>query len=461
MPDPSKPAGSSGRWRSSAPPWLRLASVCVVLIVVPVGLYLFLYQRSRIEDATIRNFRVLDAAGDRVGEVLLRLSSVVDSSSFGIPPAMLDEVTKRLTGDTAGTPGCGGATRSSWRRPPFPHDLLRLRRPTAAERLEFRYWLAAHTLFERRTDPGTEALWNQLHCLIDTHRKFSAPGQTVSAEVNPFPRMALAPWGPACANAAATSTCIRLRELFEAEPCGALSPRLIAGRDGMEATVADCRRLDERSGNLHRALERFEGSEGVIRAIDLFGTRSAANLDELMKEATGYLSRFFDSHLIADANGLILFEAEAEYTSEMEVDESQVETPSFSSYADISALLRAESPRLDSSGAVERLATAGVAAPRCRRHRFAAGPSCASWATKTSACGYSSIRSSWTASPSPPAHGGSRGQAALSSRRTLRPVPPGPRSTWSASSTTASSGARRSGCGWGWSPTPRSCCWGC
>jgi len=105
VPDSSQPAGNSRKAHGPAPPWLRLASVCVVLIAVPVGLYLFLYQRSRIEDATIRNFRALDAAAVRVDQVLRRLSAVVESSSFGIPPDMLNEVTDRLT-DHA--PACGG-----------------------------------------------------------------------------------------------------------------------------------------------------------------------------------------------------------------------------------------------------------------------------------------------------------------------------------------------------------------
>ena len=335
MADPPPPAGNSRRRRAAAPPWLRLASVCVVLIAVPVGLYLFLYQRSRHEEATIRNFQALDAAAGRVDEVLNRLSSVVGSSSFGVSPTMLNEVTARLTGSAAsGATACGGepgSTHRDWRWPAFPHDVLRSRRTTPAERLEFRYWLAAERLFEsnQRDDGATKALWDRLHCLIVTHRKFSAPGQTVTAEVSPIPRTALRPLDPACADGVVSARCRRRRELLEAEPCqeSAPSPRLNVGRDGIAATVADCRRLEERYRELHRALESFRGSEDVIRAIDLFGTRSTADLDELMQQATGYLSRFFDSHLIADGDGLILFEAEPASALGTEVDESQVETP--------------------------------------------------------------------------------------------------------------------------------------
>ena len=375
MPDSSQPAGNSRKAHGPAPPWLRLASVCVVLIAVPVGLYLFLYQRSRIEDATIRNFRALDAAAVRVDQVLRRLSEVVESSSFGISPDMLNEVTDRLT-DHA--PACGserGFRYRGWHRPAFPYHLLPSRRTTAAERLEYRYWLAARTLFESNQgdDRDTEGLWNHLHCLIDTHRRFSGPDATVSADVDPLPRTALRPLDPACVHSGDPG-CRRLRELLEAEPCGAQSPRLNADADGMAATVTDCRRLEERHVELHKALKSFRGSEGVIGAIDLFGTRSAADLEELMTEATGYLSRFFDSHLIADADGLILFETEASSLAGAEVDESQVETPGFSSFVNIAELLRAGSPRADGSGAADAgdggNGRAAVSAPSFRGQSF-------------------------------------------------------------------------------------------
>lgn len=377
MPDSSQSAGNSRKAHGPAPAWLRLASVCVVLIAVPIGLYLFLYQRSRIEDATIRNFRALDAAADRVGEVLLRLPNVVESSSFGIPPDMLDEVTERLTDDL---PACGserGFRYRGWhRRPAFPHHLRRSRRTTPAERLEYRYWLAAHKLFEsnhRDGDRATEALWNHLHCLIDTHRKFSEPGETVTADVDPVPRTALQPLDPACVYSG-DPRCIRRRDLLEAEPCGARSPRLNAGANGMEATVADCRRLEERNDDLHKALKSFRGSKSVIEAIDLFGTRSDAELDELMQAATGYLSRFFDSHLIADADGTILFEAEDASLLGTELDESQVETPDFSSFVNIAELLRVGSARSDGPGAADSgdgaNGRAAVSAPAFRGRSF-------------------------------------------------------------------------------------------
>ena len=349
MPEQSQQPKGASRARRPAPAWLRLATVCVVLIVVPVALYLFLYQRSRIEDATIRNFRALDTAANRVDEVLQRLSSVVNGSSFGMSPTMLEEVTERLTGRIT---ACG-LERHRWQKPrDSSSEPLRSRHPTPTQRLQYRYWRAAQILYEsNEKDHGaTRKLWDQLHCLIDTHRRHSQPNEPIEVEVGASPRISPLPsTDSGCAGMSAGGDCERRRALMKAADCreSAPSPRLSAAREGMAATMVDCRRLRERHRDLHDALERFHGSKAVIQAIDLFAIRSTAQLDGLMEQATGYLSRFFDSHLIADADGRILFEADASPTAGTEADESRVATPAFSSHVDISELLRAESLRSD------------------------------------------------------------------------------------------------------------------
>jgi len=342
--------------RGRAPTWLRLAVVCVVLVVVPITAYLFVYQRQRVEQATVRNFRALDAASDRVVEVMERLSGVVGGSSFGISPTMLDEVTERITGQRTGCITDEGVGPRPWDDPvERPGELLRLRRPAAAQRLEYRYRRAAEILVKhnRKNGRATERLWNQLHCLIDTHRRYSAPVETIQVEVGASPRVSLRPptllslSRQRCGDQQPDARCRNLlRELLASEECEASvqSPRLNAGRRGMEATIADCRPFDQRNRDLHRALEAFDGSEGVIEAIDLFGIQSRAQLNQLMQQATGYLSRFFDSHLIADGGGRILFEAEAVRSAATEIDENRVATPAFSGHVDISELLRADSP---------------------------------------------------------------------------------------------------------------------
>ena len=367
MANQSQPGNESSRVRGPAPAWLRLATVCVLLVVVPTAVYLFLYRSSRVEQATIRNFRTLDAAAERVVEVLGTLTGVVDSSSFGISPSMLDEVTERLTGQTDPiafeTTGCtdtGGPQPLPWRSEDdvaFPNDLFRLRQPTAEQRREFAYRLAAYLLVQsnKRDKRSTEKLWNQLHCLVDTHRKYSAPIETIEVDVNPLPRTPLLPSREHCGDRMSAIRCgASLRERLTPEACSAptRSPRLSATATGtMAATVVDCRPFEARSsGELHKALKTFHGADGVIAAIDLFGTSSTAQLDALMREATEFLARFFDSHMIADGDGRILYEAEVSTTSETEADESHVATPAFSSLVDITELLRIESASSDRGG---------------------------------------------------------------------------------------------------------------
>lgn len=356
MPDLSQRPKGASRARRSAPAWLRLATVCVVLIVVPVALYLFLYRQSRIEDATIRNFRALDTAADRVGEVLQRLSSVVNGSSFGMSTAMLDAVTERLTGQRTACGPDGGAEPRPWQKPrDSSSDPLRSRHLTPTQRLQYRYWLAAHVLSESngRDHGATRKLWDQLHCLVDTHRRHSRPNESIEVQVSASPRISLLPTADSdCSDGTAGGDCERRRELMTAATCkeSAPSPQLSAAREGMAATIVDCRRLRERYPDLYHALERFHGSDAVIQAIDLFAIQSTAQLDGLMEQATGYLSRFFDSHLIADADGRILFDEDTSLTAGAETDERQVATPAFSSHVDISELLRAEYLRSAGAG---------------------------------------------------------------------------------------------------------------
>ena len=367
MAEQSQPAKKSSQERGPAPAWLRWTAVCVLLVVVPIAVYLFLYRSSRVEQATIRNFRTLDAAAERVRTVLSNLTSVVDGSSFGISPSMLDQVTERLTGLSDAITGprtwCyGDSEPPQWTENTAFHDYLpSSAEPTDEQRLEFAYRLAAHTLLANNDNGSTEKLWYQLYCLVHKHRQYSSPIETIDVDVNPLPRPPLFPLIKHCPDPISVATCAtRLREWLPSEAC---SPprrplRLDATRKGMAAIAVDCRPFKERSRELHNALETFDGAAAVIAAIDLFGIGSTAQLDDLMQEATGYLSRFFDNHMIADSAGRILFEPNVTTTSVTETDEGRVATPAFSNHVDISRLLRAEpaspdraaSPTADAAG---------------------------------------------------------------------------------------------------------------
>ena len=349
------------------PAWLPLAAVSILLIVVPTAVYLLIYRASRIEDATIRNLRALDAAADRVDAVMENLSTVVAGSSFGVSVAMLDELTERLTGEetrhwTLPETGCidgkDGIFSAKWQTDSRRTDLLRLQAPVQKLRLEFRYRFAVHRLStsNKHSSGETRKLWNQLYCLLKKHRRYSSPVETIQVDVNPIPRVP---------RRSLSSLPFYVRRWLSLAECPDSSPS--SRLNGGEMTVTDCRLLSERYRDLHDALHAWAGNTGEadstrgacevreadkIRAaecltevLDLFGVRSTVGLDELLTNATGHLSTFFDNHLIADGEGRILFEPDASFTLETEADESHVETPAFSSHVDISALLRVPSAR--------------------------------------------------------------------------------------------------------------------
>ena len=382
-------AGQSPSAKSSTAPrhargWLSLVVVSILLIVVPTAAYLFFYREPRIEDATIRNLRALNAAADRVDTVMRNLPTVVAGSSFGVSVAMLDELTERLTGQatrhwTLSETGCSdgneGIFSAEWQSDSRLTDLLHLRRPVRQRSLEFRYRLAVHLLSEsnKHSDGETRKLWNQLYCLLKKHRGYSLPVETINVDVNPIPRVPLRPW-PFRGHCAGMSyaDCNRVWRWLRLAECPNSSPsrRL----DGDDMIVTDCHSLRERNRDLHDALHAWadsigeadstreagnaeevgnargafeirkagktQAAEDLIEVLDLFGVRNTAGLDELLINATGHLSRFFDSHLIADGEGRILFEAETSPTPAAEADESHVATPAFSNHVDISEFLR-------------------------------------------------------------------------------------------------------------------------
>ena len=255
MLDQPQPADSPST-KSRTPAWIRLTAIYLLLTVVPIAVYLFLYQRSRIEQATIRNFRALDAAAERVVQVLQTLPNVVDSSAFGLSPSMLDEVTERITGHRSRcrTNGDDVPWNADIQLPP---DLFRSVELTPAQRLEYRYLRAAQILVQHNKNTGnTKKLWDALHCLVDTHRRFSSPVESIAVDVSPLPRASLHPSSEDCGTLMPDSRACtdRLSSLLSSQQCPELprSPRLSAAGGAMVATTIDCRPLEDRYEDLQR-----------------------------------------------------------------------------------------------------------------------------------------------------------------------------------------------------------------
>ena len=84
--------------------WISSAVLYSALLTLPILLYIFLYQGSRIDDATMRNFRSLGTAADRIGKALDTFKNVSKNYTLGVDSTLLNEVT-RACQKLAPTPG--------------------------------------------------------------------------------------------------------------------------------------------------------------------------------------------------------------------------------------------------------------------------------------------------------------------------------------------------------------------
>lgn len=74
--------------------WISSTVLYAALLTLPVLLYVFLYQGSRIDEATMRNFRSLDTAADRIKKALDTFRSVSKNYSLGVDSTLLREITE-------------------------------------------------------------------------------------------------------------------------------------------------------------------------------------------------------------------------------------------------------------------------------------------------------------------------------------------------------------------------------
>ena len=361
----------------SVPAWLRITLSGLLLTGVPVAVYVFQYQAGRVEAATVRNFRALDAASGRIRDVLENLSNVVANHSFNVSPAMVKEVHERMRCDRA--EGCSGAVDidridralETWRNhagtPPGngTEDGLKT---------ELLYEIAEFILggeYRRRN----MQVWEELRSLLDEYRRrYDETGNnTIAVDVAPAPRAATIELverlkamrrrsGGMCspdrtASAQEGRACpdfdllLRESDRSRCEP----STRLVERSGGLRVRITDCRPLRTRSPELYQALKKRHGrrerdaaeTHPVLAALDLFGVRSVVDLDRMLSDATGHLSRFFDSNLIADRHGRLLFKIDdpPEFVSDMDV--RRATALAFANHVDLGALLSEPVPSAD------------------------------------------------------------------------------------------------------------------
>ena len=364
----------------SVPAWLLVTLSGLLLTSVPVAIYVFQYQAGRVEAATVRNFRALDAASGRIKDVLENLSNVVANHSFNVSPAMVEEVYERM--QCAGAGGCsrtvdiGRIDRAldTWRK---HADASHGERTEDGLKTELLYEIAEFILDGEYRQHNMQ-VWEELRSLLEEYRgDYDTTGNnTIAVDVAPAPRAATielverlkvarrrfggtcSPGGasPAQENRACPDFDLLLQESggSRCEP----ATRFVERSGGLRVQITDCRPLRTRSPALYQALEKRLERHGrserdaaerhpVLAALDLFGVRSVVDLDRMLSDATGHLSRFFDSNLIADRHGRLLFKIDDPPEFASGTDVRRATALAFANHVDLAALLSEPVPSAD------------------------------------------------------------------------------------------------------------------
>ena len=366
--------------RGAVPTWLRIALLGAVVVIVPVAVYVFFYQAGRVENATIRNFRALDAAAGRVASVLDNLPNVVSNHSFGVSCAMLKVVHERITGipdETRPAHDCAMnrkregnkvianedeflAALSTWDRH-LSHLRTRYGNPnqsTARLKEELTYEIVEFVLTSVPSEKGLEP-WRELRSLLEHYRRGynrAEAATTTLVTVDPLPLNPTIEHLEFLAKRCSSKKCSLHSESFSnllertgQNRCGQPT-RFVESGDGMVAEFTDCRPFRTRSPLLYEALRQHLNIEEdgdvhpVFLALDLFGARSVAELAPMLTQASGHLARFFDHYLIANGNGQILVELETANDLVAGTEAHRTAARAFSNHVDISDLLSQSRP---------------------------------------------------------------------------------------------------------------------
>ena len=273
-------------------------ALVVVLIAVPVAYYFFFYQAERLEAATIRNFRALDAAADRVAEMLGNTLPKVVGNAYS------KDVIKKIHQYVRNSPieeakcrkeksGYGGDD-SSW------------------------HWCELYRLFDQQSENTPEGT---------VFEPLGRSGQNFTAN-----------------------------EVALLDMCGENKKRAIR-LIGSKLQIEDCRPLKQRYPDLNEALKKTP-YEGVKSHLNRFGIRSTIELDYYLENATKHLTAYFDKYIITDASGRAIFNSEdIDFANHSEIQTPHRKAIPFTNHEDIRQLLRMKEPTL--TDAQERSAPLG------------------------------------------------------------------------------------------------------
>ena len=272
--------------------WVSSTILYATLLLLPILLYVFFYQGSRIDEATMRNFRSLGTAADRIEETLGTFRRISRNYSLGIDSTLLKDINDACKDD-----------KHTWLSTSI--DLLGVVQKTRNQSVLKRKLKTKAV--RRQSSPSL------IECGLE---RFKVDTESCEQGVR-FGQSKLF-----------SHDCRELRER-DRRVYDALRPPKAndESNDGKDAND-----VDEKDG------------AHLIAILDQFGIEVSMDTKEALDEPTRHLSAFFDNYFIANGSGDVIFAGDATPYYHDEHRRHRTEAP-FASLASIKDLLVEPSPR--------------------------------------------------------------------------------------------------------------------
>ena len=309
--------------------WFAFTTLYLALLLIPVLLYVFVYQGSRIDEVTMRNFRSLDAAAERIKKVMTTTRHVAKNHTFGVDRDLLADITNPMSDPDADSAKSSGNQPSDYAkaaahalkevidkqskgRAMFDIRSVKLKKPVAKTKCEA---------------PTTSSITPE----SDECSRAVAPATEQVANNEKVPR-------DDCPSS--------LWHCRYAKPC---SSGLSVSAENL--VIHDCGVLRERNKKLYDMLRsepsssnkngpKIQGGNDLIKLLDKFGIEISIPKSHALSSPMQHLSIFFDSYFIANDREEIIFAGGAR-ADHNEYRPHRAGTP-FVSFAKISDILLAD-----------------------------------------------------------------------------------------------------------------------
>ena len=306
------------------PGWLGIATLYAAVLIIPVVLYVFVYQGSRIDQATMRNFRALEAAAKRIEEVLKNMPKVATNSSLGVDQKLLKDISDLYYSKESSNRDSGEATSDKSVcnvDPVCPYEKESCKLDSGIAEVARKLNVSIDKDGDKSNIKADLSEVSKAACML--HKEVSSYRDNLDFKAN-------------------------LKRLDRTVSTGKSTGETEC-RDGRSfirdgnLVSHDCRYLRERNKQLYEALNKIkdvkkEAVKVLIGVLDLFGVEISMPIDDAFDDATRHLSMFFDNHFIADANGQVIFHGDPLRSGHDTLQPLGVRAP-FSRFAKITDIL--------------------------------------------------------------------------------------------------------------------------